>query len=922
MTTKYGAYTKQQTKNTPSHFRAQTAKSKAHRQNPKPTAHIPSNTMPTMNDIDKTRSDMREILWQNAELLQSDPNYRKKVWRYMSKVFYGNKSTDYNFDHWKQFNLPSSSALTRNNNRSKRHNVHGDDAKQQTPSGGGGGLNDDDSIDTMTQEKLALLLDREETYNDFLVNSNPNQVILMNKVRPKMEQILTAYACAHGHKFKLSGAVQLCAVILTTFNASNRPPTDSVEDEGGTDDFEQIHKDRDDNDCANTFLILQILSGIMTDYYKEDEKLMKDETLLLLDVLCVNEDDLVRRLNELNIDVIDLSVFVSSWIRCLFAHHFEMEFVQRVIDLVLLEGASVLITIVYGILQFMKTDLLLCRSTADVFLKLSQKMRNHLKKHEFISRVIQKAQLLFTEENYKYVIKGREKKSWPDLLALPGQRHFRIAKGIGDQKMVKKAYNHWRKESRKSIKTIGLGAEESSDEDGADDLESGGHHARNSSMAFWQSHLDSLNANGSERVDELERQLAAAKEEVDRLKAAAAQNGGASQIEAIPEDDMLQKRQMNGNASLGHSKRPSVLRSGSAGSEQGHGKSPTLSEVLYTSQFGDAIYQEPIQDTLAPREIQCRTEEWDVSWKQALQQLDDASISMQGYLCKMTASKWNSRGTLDKIQRRWFVVKGNFMTYFKTNVHVQPKSDKCVNLMDYKINPVVHPKSKFAFELISPPKPRKKGKSHRHRAQHPQDSPYAQTPSQQHGYERTKFVLIPDLEARGDAMQRAIRDKWVKSLRLAAKGPVLWDILLNLQCNDDSMTSSSPQSHSHSHHHHGSDFIGHNKHAQTAFTSSSSTPLYVERGHHSHYGGNGGHSPVSHHAQGHGAKQHHHSTITHRSNSQRQRSKAHTNRVGGNTSDYPDYPEYSPSTGKRMSAHSKVAKMTPSSRQRTAPYGM
>eukprot|EP01084_Bolivina_argentea_P043166 79538_1 len=55
----------------------------------------------TLNDIETTRDDMRDILWQNAELLQSDPNYRKKVWRYMSKVFYGNQSTAYNFDNYK-----------------------------------------------------------------------------------------------------------------------------------------------------------------------------------------------------------------------------------------------------------------------------------------------------------------------------------------------------------------------------------------------------------------------------------------------------------------------------------------------------------------------------------------------------------------------------------------------------------------------------------------------------------------------------------------------------------------------------------------------------------------------------------------------------------------------------------------------------
>jgi len=211
------------------------------------------------------------------------------------------------------------------------------------------------------------------------------------------------------------------------------------------------------------------------------------------------------------------------------------------------------------------------------------------------------------------------------------------------------------------------------------------------------------------------------------------------------------------------------------------------------------------------------------------------------------------------------------MTYFKTNVHVQPKSDKCVNLTEYKINPVVHSKSKFAFELISPPKPKKKGK--RHRGDHNvTGSPYG-THSSHGQVERTKFVLIPDLEARTESLQREIRDKWVKSLRLAAKGPVLWDILLNLQCNDESggtgptLSSRSQSDHHHHHqsnHHHsahrhhqhgGSDFVGshsaghhHTKHAQTEFTSSKSlkSGAYAR---HSHYGGNGGHSPVSGHGQ-------------------------------------------------------------------------
>ena len=51
------------------------------------------------------------------------------------------------------------------------------------------------------------------------------------------------------------------------------------------------------------------------------------------------------------------------------------------------------------------------------------------------------------------------------------------------------------------------------------------------------------------------------------------------------------------------------------------------------------------------REIQCRTEQWTEGWKQALSTLDDVSITMQGYLCKMTASKWNTRGTFEKLSR-------------------------------------------------------------------------------------------------------------------------------------------------------------------------------------------------------------------------------------------------------------------------------
>eukprot|EP01083_Nonionella_stella_P178703 632086_1 len=331
-------------------------------------------------------------------------------------------------------------------------------------------------------------------------------------------------------------------------------------------------------------------------------------------------------------------------------------------------------------------------------------------------------------------------------------------------------------------------------------------------------------------------------------------------------------------------------------------QAPTLSDILYTSEQGDTIYCEPITDNLQPREIQCRTENWTDSWKHALSSLTDASISMQGYLCKMTASKFNSRGTLDKIQRRWFVLRGNYMTYYKTNLHTQPKSDKCVNLLGYKVNPVVHAKSKYAFELISAPKENQHKKS-KSMKKNNYDQRY---PSNTSFVERTKFILIPDLDV-NEHKQREIRDKWVKSLRLATKGAFLWDVLLNLKVESplaaavdgDPTHRSSYDPHQH-HHGHGYHAHGAQDHitSHTAFTSphphahpqsvGTPPPSSSHGGYHSSYSkrNKGYHQSVL--SAGH--KNFKHSSDSLQAYSRRKYKQGNPNKkIGGNTQDYPDY---------------------------------
>ena len=72
-----------------------------------------------------------------------------------------------------------------------------------------------------------------------------------------MREILTAYACANDFDLRLKGCVQLsCIIYLFTKSATY------------------------------TFNILQTLTDIMLPYYFNDEELIKNQTLVLSDVIC------------------------------------------------------------------------------------------------------------------------------------------------------------------------------------------------------------------------------------------------------------------------------------------------------------------------------------------------------------------------------------------------------------------------------------------------------------------------------------------------------------------------------------------------------------------------------------------------------------------------------------------------------------
>ena len=429
---------------------------------------------------------------------------------------------------------------------------------------------------------------------------------------------------------------------------------------------------------------------------------------------------------------------------------------------------------------------------------------------------------------------ARDKKSWETMLGLPGRDNYKLKRNCGDKARVKKQLEKWRRESRKDMSAAAavLIMEETDSED---------ENNNNDKTLELQDRLTEANL----IIKELEKKL-----RIEQQKAKVYhQTSHSGVIPHLPGTTIIEDELEGNNDGYYAENKQDIPQNNSdmnninnkndglielnniksapvQGNKHLHAKTigvipqqrnistligSGLSEILYTSKNGNEIFIEPTGDQLYIREIQCRTEEWNDSWKLALNRLDDASISMQGYLNKMTKSKWNSKDIFDKVQRRWFVLRGNYLTYFKTLHHNQPKADKCIDILNYIVNPTSHDKSKYALELISPPQPSriKHNKSSSslqlQRSNSPDHDQYTNVKNisnsgltasaislggsiVNYSLERTKFILIPDFHLK-DSEQKIVRNKWIKALRFSTKGTFLFNTLYNNKIHNNNNNS-------------------------------------------------------------------------------------------------------------------------------------
>jgi len=502
------------------------------------------------------------------------------------------------------------------------------------------------------EEEIERMLNRKEVYGNFLVQAGKDQLVTFNTIMPRMRRILRCYAkILPDRLMKFTGMVQLTAILISIM------PRDE-----------------------EVFDLLQVLGNMMIPWYDPQNDHHRNEILLLVEVMYAKHISLCDHLTDVHFDLIDICNVTRAWVEPVFTHHFPIDFVLRALDLVFLEGPSVLVSIVYGILLLFKGDCL-NNSNVDVLFTLFFNIPGALHKPKFIKEIFNKAHTLYALDDYDFFHKHRGTKSWKKCLQVPGK--LNIDGTSGDAFEMETRAKRWHKSTKKQF---------------TDDVFDKKHNIakieERDPIMLENEKLKSKLAAEHKKVQQLHRKNL----ELQRERVSLKRNQSCTLV-PIPVD-------LDGNP-------------------------------LSATTTNDVEFEDVDLANLKYNGLDC-------SYKLAMNSIKEPCIFMQGYLCKVNGS---SNGSLfqkkERLQSRWFVLKGKYLTYFKSHLKYAPSSDRCLDLTDYVIQACRHELGEFGIELISPRKP---------------DSNL-----------RKRFVLLCTYKDQPLAEKR--RDNWVKALKIASKNP-------------------------------------------------------------------------------------------------------------------------------------------------------
>jgi len=199
---------------------------------------------------------------------------------------------------------------------------------------------------------------------------------------------------------------------------------------------------------VDAYQIYTFLMDMMQDYLRDDCLKLRNEVLVLADLIVLELPDLAKHFNDHKFDVVDLCDIALVWVPPLFSCHFNSEAVGQILDILIIQGSkerekragskvmSSLLGFIFGLFKIFKDTLL--RKHSNTLFKTISNLPSSLN-NEQINEAFQIGYQIY-ENNVKITIEEiRNKKHWYQFLSsYSGPIEF--VKDVGIPQKQKKKY--------------------------------------------------------------------------------------------------------------------------------------------------------------------------------------------------------------------------------------------------------------------------------------------------------------------------------------------------------------------------------------------------------------------------------------------------------------------------------------------------
>jgi hypothetical protein len=479
-----------------------------------------------------------------------------------------------------------------------------------------------------------------------------------------------------------------------------------------------------DFNTQEAFKILYGLLVTMQDYMADNYKRLRNECLVIADILSREVGSLAQRFNETGFDVVDMTDLLCIWSSPLFIYHFPKEFVLRVMDLLFAEGPVILGNVIFAIIFVFQEELDSIKVGSNESKEGETGRKLYATLYDIPSKInAQKLEKIFKSGyemilNFPKMAELRMQKDWSKTIEVPGPLRFK--KGVGDATSAveeKKerspvrpsgiARNSSRTNSPLMMKKIISEIKEENDRDDDQDRNDEFDNEEENNLDDDEDEEEDQDLEEIVPVITLEEVEAEPNPEVifDKIKKITESNNRLRRKVDASKTELKDRSAKITQLELEIETLESRIR-GTGGSSP-LGLSVPASQVIANFVLDSKALEAHGPNAVRISELKIADDDskyhsfdlndFNTAYSTIYEQMDFPCVYMEGYLFKL--SKTGMFGKLNLI-RRWFVLKGRFLTYFKSHMHSKPTKDRCVDVRGCIITPLAkHPKGDYVFEI-------------------------------------------------------------------------------------------------------------------------------------------------------------------------------------------------------------------------------